>query len=91
MSDIIQFPKTPLRVIAIVPIGHPNTLYPDWCEARFAGWPHDVDPPLVEGLGKDDLRVLERGTLNTMRDEYRAHCRGLPISVHPECERRAAA
>ena len=79
MSNLIQFPKTPIRALVIIPEGNPNSRIADLCEVRHGGLGHDVEPSRT------------RGSLNRLVRDLREECRGLPITVHPECVRRAAA
>ncbi len=75
MADVIAFPRTPLRAIVIVPADDPAT---DICRAVVGGFPlHGGET------------IFARGTLKGVLRRVEWERRGLPIRVHPECERRA--
>lgn len=73
-AKIIPFPKVPLRALVVIPA---ELVGHDICEVRQGGWPIDGKP------------VKRRGSLSTVMMTIRSDGRGLPVTVHPECERRA--
>ena len=78
-ADIIPFPCAgrTVRAIVIVPAGQGKG---DVCRAMLAGSPlhHDFELSFSGPLWKVQM----------LANDYR---RGLPIRVHPQCERRAEA
>lgn len=73
---IIPFTRTPLRAFVVIPSDDPRR---DWCRTLPGGWP-------IEGV---DYRPC--GPLDLVLRKLREDPRGLPVTVHPECIRRAAA
>lgn len=73
MSEVIPFPRKPVRKLLIVP--HLDAGDRDYCDTVPCGWP-------VNGLGGFIAARLE------LARGLAAAC-GLPVMVHPECERRA--
>lgn len=78
MGQLIQFTRTPIRAYVIIPGEDPKL---DQCRVKRGGYAFE------------DQVLLTRGTLKTLIYHLRSQemARGLPITVHPECERRAAA
>ena len=76
MADILPFTRTPVRAIVIVPADDPAT---DVCRAVLGGFPlHGGET------------FFARGSLKGVLRRCQWERQGLPITVHPECERRAA-
>lgn len=73
---ILPFTRTPLRALVIIPGDHPSI---DYCRLVAGGWPIDGGVP---GIG---------GPLQLVLRKAKDDPRGLPVTIHPECERRAAA
>jgi hypothetical protein len=73
-AALIPFPRTPLRAFVVIPA---DEITRDWCEVRAGGWPIEGGPRIIEG----PLYLV----LRRLQDDPR----GLPVSVHPECRRRA--
>lgn len=73
---ILQFTRTPIRALVIIPGDDPRI---DYCRLVAGGWPIDGGVPDIVG----PLELV----LRKAKDDPR----GLPVTVHPECERRAAA
>ena len=72
----IPFPGRAIRALVVIPDTEDSR---DYCRVVMGGWPTDFEPDITPG----PLWLV----LRTARDW--GH--GLPITVHPECERRAAA
>lgn len=70
---VIPYLRVPLRAFVVVPDDEPNR---DICRAVPGGW----------GFAG---RTHYRGRLATVLFQLRADPRGLPVTVHPECKRRA--
>lgn len=77
-AKILNFPRVPIRAYVIIPGEDPRR---DFCEVKRGGYPIDDDGRIMQG---PLARVLE-----TLRSQY--NVRGVPVTIHPECERRAAA
>lgn len=73
-ADIISFPRVPLRALVVIPAEYPRL---DLCRVVQGGYAFEGPP-------------LRRGQLQSVLRHLREHGRGLPVTVHPECERRAA-
>lgn len=73
-ATVLPFPRVPIRALVVVPADEPHR---DLCRVIHGGYAFD-GPPLV------------RGRLEVVLRELRAEGRGLPVTVHPECERRQA-
>lgn len=73
---IVPFTGTATRAIVVVPDADDGR---DYCRAVLGGWPTDYDPRIAPGPLWQVLAAAH---------DWR---NGLPIRVHPECERRAAA
>ena len=71
---VLQFPRVPLRAFVVIP-GEDRRY--DICRVRVGGWPIDFKPP------------IERGSLPQVLAVLRNSNQGVPITVHPECKRRA--
>ena len=74
MADMLTFNRTPLRAWVVVPGNDPKR---DFCEVRQGGYPIEGDQSPM------------RGPLETILFRLRADARGLPVTIHPECLRRA--
>lgn len=72
-ADIIPFPRVPIRALVVIPAAEPHL---DLCRVVHGGYVFDGPP-------------LRRGRLATVLRDLRCEGRGLPVTVHPECERRA--
>lgn len=73
---IIAFPRIPERAVVIIPAGEPSE---DRCRAVSGGWP--IDAEIHGAVGPFYLvrrQILEHRLRN-----------GLPVTIHPECYRRA--
>lgn len=73
---VLQFPRVPLRAFVVIP---GDWREQDVCRVRVGGWAIDFDPP------------VEQGSLPSVLARLRSGGQGVPITVHPECKRRAAA
>lgn len=73
MADVIAFPKTPIRALVVIPAAEPHL---DLCRVVPGGYG-------FEGP------THYRGRLETVLRRLNAEGRGLPITVHNECRRRA--
>lgn len=74
-AEIIPFPRVPLRAFVVVPDERPSR---DICRVVRGGYPID-----------GETLWPERGSLMAVLFNLRADPRGLPVTVHPECRRRA--
>ena len=74
-AKITPFPRGPIRAFVVVPDDQPSR---DICRVVVGGY-------AIEG----GLPWPSRGQLKTVLRELRADPRGLPVTVHPECKRRA--
>lgn len=74
---IVSFPRIPVRAYVLVPDDDPKR---DQAQVKRGGYAFD------------DGALLTRGQLDVLKLHLRSQveARGLPITVHPECERRAA-
>lgn len=73
--SVVEFTGKVQRAIVIVPFNEDGT---DYCRAELGGWPADFELDVKPGpLWKVMMTARDWGS-------------GLPINVHPECERRAA-
>lgn len=77
-DNVIQLPRTPIRAYVIIPDDDPMR---DFCRVVRGGYPIDDDGREIQG---PLCLVLER-----LRDQYIVQ--GVPVTIHPECKRRAAA
>lgn len=75
-AKIIPFLRVPLRAFVVVPDDQPSR---DICRVVVGGYAIDGGLPCPS-----------RGQLKTVLRELRADPRGLPVTVHPECKRRAS-
>ncbi|MXO57181.1 hypothetical protein [Pontixanthobacter gangjinensis] len=75
---ILHFPKEPIRAIVVIPAVDSE---PGWCTASFSGWPSDYFMAKLKGPLSSILWQLQN----------KGYRQGLPITVHPDCKRRAAA
>lgn len=73
--NLIPFPKEPLRAWVIIPADDGR----DFCRVVPGGWP--IDGP----------RLTFCGPLQTVLRRVKDDPRGVPVTIHPECERRVAA
>lgn len=74
MADVIPFPKTPIRALVVIPAAEPHS---DLCRVVPGGY--NFEGP-----------THHRGRLESVLRRLRSEGRGLPITVHRECRRRAA-
>jgi hypothetical protein len=72
---LIPFPRVPVRAFVVVPDAEVTR---DICRVVPGGYAIDGELPWPA-----------RGRLSTVLFELRADPRGLPVTVHPECKRRA--
>jgi len=72
-AALIPFPRTPIRALVVVPGDDPKR---DWCRVVSGGYFFEGEAPREGPL----YLVLRR-----LQDDPR----GLPVTVHPECRRRA--
>lgn len=72
-ADIVPFPRVPVRALVVIPDDKPHL---DVCRVVPGGYAFDG-------------RTHYRGRLETVLFHLRADPRGLPVTVHPECKRRA--
>lgn len=75
-ATILPFPHVSIRAIVVIPSGAPGE---DRCRAVSGGWP--IDAHITELAGP--LYLVRRKLLE------HEHRNGLPITIHPECYRRA--
>jgi hypothetical protein len=73
-AKLIPFPRTPLRAFVVIP---GDEVTRDWCRVKAGGYPIDGAPRVSEGPLYLVLYRLQEDP------------RGLPVTVHPECRRRA--
>lgn len=71
---IIPFTGNTTRALVVIPGSDERR---DYCRVILGGWPTDYDP------------LIEPGPLWRVKAAARDWGNGLPIAVHPECERRA--
>ncbi len=75
-ATLITWPRVPLRALVVIPAGEIDR---DFVVVRLGGF-------AIDG-GLDDIQ----GPLATVLRRLQDDPRGLPVTVHPECRRRAAA
>lgn len=74
-AEILSFPRVPVRAFVVVPDERPSR---DICRVVHGGYTIDGEMPWPT-----------RGRLEIVLFNLRADPRGLPVTVHPECRRRA--
>ncbi len=72
-ADIIPFPRVPIRALVVIPAADHHL---DLCRVVPGGYAFDGP-------------THHRGRLAVVIRNLRVEARGLPVTVHPECERRA--
>ena len=75
-AALIPWPRVPLRALVVIPGGEIDR---DFAVVRLGGYPIDGGLEQIQGSLATVLRRLQDDP------------RGLPVTVHPECRRRAAA
>ena len=75
-ATLLPFARVAIRAIVIIPAGEPGE---DRCRTVPGGWPIDQNVGELQG----PLEIVRRRVLD------HEHRNGLPISIHPECYRRA--
>ena len=76
MCRLLIFNRTPLRAFVVIPS---DEIDRDYCRVVKGGWPIEIEQP------------VHRGPLAYVIRQLRHYGQGVPITVHPECKRRAAA
>ena len=75
-ATLIPWPRVPIRALVVIPGGE---VHRDFAVVRLGGYPIDGGLKPIQGRLEYVLRRLQDDP------------RGLPVTVHPECRRRAAA